>query len=792
MHWMVAGALVAVTMQDEPGGSLGPIRGKEIAMSLKIEFVDGDLTGKVQEFADEVEVISIGRDPDRCQVVIPPDERTVGREHCTITRVRGLYYLEMAPDRRVSMNGELMETVQALPLDCVIQIGPEGPHLRLVTNRGSNLASTLPQEIDATSLHRRASGAADAVDVEAVSIEAKQSSQIAGVAVLVGLLVIVIVGVLYFTLRGNVDDIEDMQARNTESVETLEGTVGGLSEDVTSLGVNLPTALDKAKQSTYLVVLHSADGSEQPFGTAWVMAPGQLATNAHVAERFNKLNEGESIILRGSDGGSEFIAKGVSVHPGYDSFAGLWQEYVPIQINAAKESDPVRSAGMAADVGLIYVDENANIGAPLVIADDSEHAQLQAGDPVGYVGFPVENMALGGVNLTAPVPQSQVGHITAITNYFNAPAEPGQGLLIQHSLPATGGASGSPLINAHGEVVGLLSAVNFIVVGGKRIPSAASVNFAQRSSLLEEMQSPELTTVQNVRTAHWSDQIESLYASGRLAQRAPEMDDLIAGWEAMVAVQSDDEIVTGSESVKSELFPLGSLNINPLAMGAGDSLGASIYGKEIELQVEADRDYLLAVEGDGTVGVNVEDGTGTIRIIDVMDIKPNLKAIAFRVEKSGTVKAQVGANEPTGTVGYDLRAATVAKSTPEVVARAAMRRWARDLSRRDGQTLEGSLVQQWSGVMTPGTGGGQAMHDLALENAGRWFIVAVSMDHENINLAVMDVNGVVIAQDESPDWYPFTAIETRQSQPLKAQLSCLKKDAPYRLFLYRASELNKS
>lgn len=94
--------------------------------------------------------------------------------------------------------------------------------------------------------------------------------------------------------------------------------------------------------------------------------------------------------------------------------------------------------------------------------------------------------------------------------------------------------------------------------------------------------------------------------------------------------------------------------------------------------------------------------------------------------------------------------------------------------------------------MTPGTGGGQAMHDLALENAGRWFIVAVSMDHENINLAVMDANGVVIAQDVSPDWYPFAAIETRQSQPLKAQLSCLKKDAPYRLFLYRASELNKS
>ncbi|MDG2422854.1 MAG: trypsin-like peptidase domain-containing protein [Phycisphaerales bacterium] len=759
-------------------------------MPLKIEFVDGDLAGKVMDFADDVEHIAIGRDPDRCQVVIPPDERTVGREHCSIARVRGNYYMEMAADRRVSIDGELMETVQALPKQCVVQIGPGGPHLRLTVDRSANLAATLPQDIDAKSLHRRAAGAADEVDVQAIATEARQSSQAALLAVVLSIAIIIIGGAIYFMVESDVDEIEAGQARNSESVETLAGTVGGLSEDMTLMGADLPTALDKAKQSTYLVVLQDKDGIEQPFGTAWVMAPGQLATNAHVAERFNVLKEGESVILRGSDGKSEFVARDVFIHPGYDSFAGLWQDYVPIQINAAKESDPVRSAGMAADVGIIYVDENADIGAPLLIADSSRQVELQAGDPVGYVGFPIENMALGGVNITSPVPQTQVGRITSITDYFNAPAEPGDGLLIQHSLPATGGASGSPLINARGEVVGLLSAVNFIVVGGKRIPSAASVNFAQRSTLLEEMHSTDLDQIQEARTNQWNNRIVRFYESGRLQNRAPEMEDLIAGWEAMVATRSNDEIVTGSESVASELFPLDSLNINPLAMGAGDSLGAAIYGKEVEMQVQAGKDYLLAVEGDGTVGVHIEQGTSDIRIVDVMDIKPNLKAIAFRVEKAGKIKAQLGATEPTGTLGYDLREATISKSTPDSVAQAAMRRWLRDLQRSDSHYVKGDLVRQWSGEMTAKDDGGEALKEVTLDGTGHWFIIAICMDQENINLSIRDSKGEVIGEDAQPDWYPFVAVETSQEQSIVAQLTASRTGVPYRLFLYRASKSN--
>ena len=86
-------------------------------------------------------------------------------------------------------------------------------------------------------------------------------------------------------------------------------------------------------------------------------------------------------------------------------------------------------------------------------------------------------------------------------------------LLIQHTVPVTGGMSGSPLVDGSGKVVGIVSGgntdnfVNEVTVpkGGDqaantkpsdknkfeidkmRIPSAALVNFAQRIDLLEAL-----------------------------------------------------------------------------------------------------------------------------------------------------------------------------------------------------------------------------------------------------------------------------------------------------------------
>jgi hypothetical protein len=755
-------------------------------MALKIEFLDGDRAGDIIEFGDDVESIQIGRDPERCKVVIPPGMTTVGREHCTLSRVRGRYYIEMAAEKKVTLEGNLMDTVQAIPEECVVQIGPNGPMLRIMTVRAEGMAATMQQGIDPKELHRRSAVAATTSDVDEVRSNVQQNSKIAGLAISIAAILIVVVGVFYFVFSGEVQELEETQAINTENVEDL-------SESVTAMGADLPSALQKASQSTYLVILRNADGSEEPFGTAWISGPGRLATNAHVSERVEDLAENQSVILRSMAGEKEFTAIGSQSHPGYDAFADLWTDYVPIQINAVKDSDPIRSAGIAADVGFIYVDEEADLGDPLVLADSESQNKLRPGDPVGYVGYPVENMALGGVNINQPVPQSQVGRITAVTNYFNAPETGSNGLLLQHSLPATGGASGSPLINTDGEVVGLLSAVNFIVVGGKRIPSAASVNFAQRATLLDELSSPALETMQTKRTDRWENQIKSLYASGQIENRAPAMDDLVSSWENMISTTSGDEVVTGSSEIASERFPLNSLNINPLAMGAGDSLGAQMYGKQIEMRVEAGRDYLLAVEGEGTVGVKITEGESDIRAVNVMNIKPNLKAIAFKAKRSGIVKAAVGGDDLNGSIAYELRSADVAPATPDTVAKAAARRWIRDLSRREGRSFKEKIVQQFQGSLEKISEGAGAVRDLSLSSSGQWFIVGVCPEHQHLHMVVTNQKGDTLAEDMQPDWYPFVALDVDGPKSLKAVLSSPERvdgledsKSSYRLFVYKA------
>lgn len=53
------------------------------------------------EFGDDVAQITFGRDADQCDVVFPPDETLVGRQHCALRLELGRY--------RLVLNDELMQ-----------------------------------------------------------------------------------------------------------------------------------------------------------------------------------------------------------------------------------------------------------------------------------------------------------------------------------------------------------------------------------------------------------------------------------------------------------------------------------------------------------------------------------------------------------------------------------------------------------------------------------------------------------------------------------------------------------
>ena len=145
------------------------------------------------------------------------------------------------------------------------------------------------------------------------------------------------------------------------------------------------------------------------------------------------------------------------------------------------------------DVALLTVKTNLDDYFPIASKDCLR--KLKQGMPVAFLGFPMENLAKGNVNLEAPGATMQTGIISAISDFDLKEAGFDGNYLLRHNLPSAGGASGSPMFNVKGEVVALLFGVNMdnvnpLLNGTGRTPNAAMVNFAVRVDLLEGVGEP--------------------------------------------------------------------------------------------------------------------------------------------------------------------------------------------------------------------------------------------------------------------------------------------------------------
>jgi hypothetical protein len=282
----------------------------------------------------------------------------------------------------------------------------------------------------------------------------------------------------------------------------------------TAYAASMQAHLNRARPAVYLVLTRTASGLEQAVGTAWVVRPGVLATNAHVAEPLNHLEAGQKAYVRSNVAPYQTAAvQSVVVHPHYFAFLQAVQRYTPAEQGDFVEVVP------GYDVGLLYVDTSVTLAPPLKVAGKRALERMAPGDEVGFVGYPMENMVGGGVMLSAPNPQTQIARITALSDFF---LKPSGGLLVQHSLPSTGGASGSPILNADGEVIAVLSAGNMMQMPDRRrAPSAVGVNFAQRVDLVNELFEalvPYLLTEQ--RKDEWA---ASLRAFDRMEDHLPKI-----------------------------------------------------------------------------------------------------------------------------------------------------------------------------------------------------------------------------------------------------------------------------
>lgn len=520
-------------------------------MAIRIRFQGGAKAGQILSFGDEVEWIAFGRNPEKCQVLFPADETQVAREHFALKRVLGGYRLVLKGNGRVQVDGKPGHDDQELDAVADLQLGLEGPRLVLETLDESGLPRTAyqgPRQARVRTLLGRIGNRT-------------RAASLIGMASLALVAILAALGV--FGYRRLSEDVRLTRSGILSLTERQREVIGDLSKLRRETDGRLGDALAQAKGSVYLLLAKNAEGRVvETWATAWVVDQGRglLATNAHVVDGFETLaKDGKQLVARSNSMPvRDFVVREVQPHPGYAAFRRLVSDYLPLTSAGRVES---QFAG-ACDAALVTVESPEGLAPALPLAPRAKLESLRAGDKVGFVGYPMENLPADGVNAAQPEPTTQIGHITAVTDFFFARSLGGDSQLVQNSLPATGGASGSPVLDADGQVVAIFNAANFAQAsnpqsaeGLTRIPSAVLVNYGQRADLIRELLDGTAAVAQEARTRDWSAAIQR-FRSGR---RDPEetLARLVDRWSTAIRPLEPKRLQTQKAALHAEKAPDG-------------------------------------------------------------------------------------------------------------------------------------------------------------------------------------------------------------------------------------------
>jgi len=740
----------------------------------KIRFQGGERAGKVREFDDEVKTIVIGRDPNKCQVVLPPEETKVGREHCALKRVLGRYRLQLNRDNLVLVDGKTAVDDQELDESADLQLGPGGPKLVVETEREARLEPTVR--------HGRRPGLGTMIR------GAVQSAERARNVAIVVLLLLAVVGVVTYW---RIEHGRRQRAKLEKEVTTIGGQVDALAQEKEELE-RLREAARRATPSVYLVCARNKTDTSLIAGgaTAWVIRHpehpegGVLATNAHVAEDFNKLPEHIELIVRSNDEEPrDFVVKDVEIHPGYKKLNSIWEKYRPsVWQGRAETVEGVASC----DVALLHVEPKDGLADPLPIASPATLGKLGAGDLVCFVGYPMEGIVL--INPNFPQPKTQIASIVAVTDYFGAKEtdQSGQNLghLVQHALPLAAGASGSPVLNPDGEVVAVVDSGTV----AEGVPSAVLVNFAQRADLLRELGEGIAHDAQVERAEHWEKRIETLYLSYLEVARRDFVSTVVSSIQTRLNRGSDEfrfeakEIshTTGTlpDAGGGEGFKF---RFTPTLEEAGILVVVAFCKREQAID-------LSLLETTGPTKDRRHSGT------NLDSTMPWGKFLSLELTGKGSTVIE-------GTVSGDAAGANVDVSvyqmdktaiTPDERRREAVDFWERYLKLAQGQDLRTEQVFAAEGVPDEPTSEGErprAKVEVALPAWGSYLAIAIAPDREDIDLAVAEVIGRErrwLADDTSPDSYPVCQFEVDGETKIEAHVLGGTPSTKFELNVYRA------
>lgn len=465
--------------------------------TLTITIDSGYASPRSIEFPPERSPVRIGRSADAEVRLDPQRDTACAREcHARLVYTDGAWRLEAVHASGlgvVGAGGRVLRRLAAGESAPVgeglsFELGEGGPRLRAMPAGATLPGTEIAEHGDAPVVHIPA----DVIAKARGSSRRVRQLAVGGVAAMA--VIAMAITVTYQRGRGGaMRAIKEVAAVKEQLKEVEDGTRDRMT-----------AVLAASAPSVWLVGARGSDGGFTPMGTAWTVAPQRLATNAHVADGLAEAwGAGhECIAIGGGSTGDEIvIGRDVLVHPAYRPWGTMLASQVAARAGGAVEHVSLIIPG---DVALLEV-LDGDAGTPLTLAD-STASTLRPGDVVGYSGYPMENVA------GLPTRQSVVGRVSALTTFFFRSSKADDTQLIHHNAVVVGGASGSPLLNAKGEVVGIVCAGSFVFTpDGQRSP--VGINYAQRVDLIAEMLNGDAESAQETRDARWREEMRGTLLS---------------------------------------------------------------------------------------------------------------------------------------------------------------------------------------------------------------------------------------------------------------------------------------
>src|SRR5881394_3241767 len=225
---------------------------------LTIRHLNGALADTEVKIEDKDRVV-VGRQLD-CDVQYPPEETAVARHHFALVRKpSGSWTVELFGTPFVAIDGTPADNGQVVRDGAKIELGRIG---------GPALSVTIAEDARADN-YLRTAGQAEAPSARTIATQAGTMARVARAVAAVA--VVVALGGGAFAAYNYIS------ASNTSA--RLDAAQKEFA-DALAREANLRAHLSRA---VYHVQLQDADQRIQAGGTAWVVGPSLLATNAHVA-----------------------------------------------------------------------------------------------------------------------------------------------------------------------------------------------------------------------------------------------------------------------------------------------------------------------------------------------------------------------------------------------------------------------------------------------------------------------------------------------------------------------------